>query len=547
MKTGFNSERVDSAIAVLVSFGISQESVCLVGSSVLQLHGLREARDVDFALTSDAYSALRAAETVDCLPSGTVNLTDDIQVVLQRYGCIGISDENLFANNEYVDFVGGIRVARPELEFGKKLVRNEPKDQTDTALLLQFAMRHNYWRWDLVSVLPVQNYGTALSARNLVALLRLTVRNGRKAARHPARATSKAMEILRSRTGIVNRRRLSASDLSVQQLDTGTLLQRQFQGGLFRRYDTLVRLETMDSYLALQGGAGEKSPLSLLDPDHEIFLEYNRMQDLRGGRQIGRQSAIRFQELIASIERKNFYSDRYPILLDADGRLKDGSHRLSAALHFGLGSMPVLFARDKKGPIDYGREWFENHGFAELYLKRLDRRLRNNLISTGAAFNLIVWPPAMQFENEIFETLAERHSVIAEIRNVNLTNFPEFVEQMYLSDDIEQWKIQKKIYHMRQYKPVVSIISFVVDDPRYRVKARTESYLSDSVVQLKAEIRNRYKDRIEDYFPDTITHIRDNPAMNRDMLRVLRSHKPFDDSSGVPDCHNSEPRAYRFR
>lgn len=541
MKPGLISPRVASSVDVLLSLGISQESVCLVGSSVLELHGLREAGDVDFAVTNDAYIALRASEMVDCLPGGTINVTDLIQVGVGRYSCLGISDEVLFTNNVYVDLIDGIRVARPELEFGAKLFRNRPKDQDDTALLLEFAMEHNDWRWDWVPISPVQNYGTAPSARNTVALLRSTVRKGRKAARHPARAARKAMDILRKRSGMVNRRKLSPSVPSVQQLDTGILLQRQFHEGLFRRYDTLVRLETMDSYLALQGGAVEKSPLSLFAPDHDVFSEYNRMQELRNGR----QSAIRFQVLMASFERKNFHSDRYPVILDGDGRLKDGSHRLSGALHYGLGAVPVRFAPGK-GPRNYGRGWFENHGFAKEYLERLDSLLQNQLVTTGAAFQLIVWPPAMQFENEIFEILAERHSVIAAIRNINLTNFPKFVEEIYLSDDIEQWKIQKKIYHMRKHKPAVSMFSFLIDDPRYRVKTRTESHLSDSVVQLKKEIRGRFKDRIEDYVHDITTHIGDNPAMNRDMVRVLRSHQQFDDSSGFPEFHNRQPHTNKF-
>lgn len=90
------------------------------------------------------------------------------------------------------------------------------------------------------------------------------------------------------------------------------------------------------------------------------------------------------------------------------------------------------------------------------------------------------------------------------------------------------------------------MFSFLIDDPRYRVKTRTESHLSDSVVQLKKEIRGRFKDRIEDYVHDITTHIGDNPAMNRDMVRVPRSHKQFDDSSGFPEFHNRQPHTNKF-
>jgi len=515
-------DEIRKAFACVDEAGVKREEIILVGGTVMELLGLRKSGDVDLILTPDARRKLEATN-----PGRTrgafdaINLGENTQVLKDPYRSIGVSDEECFDRPLYtlceIPGLGSTKIARAELEFGKKLFRSRDKDRNDTALLLEHASRSNGWNWELIPVSAVKTMkhgkGKEAFGRRIDAVLRKLF----WVTRHPLRASPKVLTKFRNGIGRQQHKILSPAKLSVQQLDTGTLVQLQFHGGRFRRYDTLVRLETMASYLALQRVTGDKAPLSLFAPDHKVFSEYNRMQDLR----VGRESAIRFQEFVASIERKGFHSDRYPITLDGDGRLKDGSHRFAAALHYGIERVPVRFVPGKKGPVDYGREWFENHGFPEDYLKRLDNRLRNNLIATGAAFELIVWPPAMPFEHEIFETLAEQYSVIAEIRNINLQDFPEFVEAMYLSDDIEQWKIQKKIYHMRQYKPLVSVFSFLIDDPRYRVKTRTESYLSDAVAKLKAEIRNRYKVRIEGYVHDIITHIGDNPAMNRDMVKTL--------------------------
>ena len=525
-EVGFLSiDSIRSAFAFIDEAGIDLKDVIIVGGTVMELLGLRKSGDIDLILTPSSRRLMEINKPGSRRgPFEAINLDQVTQILKDPYRSIGILDNDLFDRGLFISCnvpgLGCIKVARPELEFGKKLFRNRAKDRNDNSLLVRFALESDGWDWQLVPVSPVKNATYGSGKRVLRNHIAKVYPKALPAIRHPLITSKKILGRLRQRIGPYRRRVLQPNELSIRQLDTGILLQLQFQKGLFRRYDTLVRAETMESYLSFQRGVSYTTLLPLLSADHEIFREYNRMQDLR----VGRDSVIGFQELMVSIQRKGLHADRYPITLDSNGRLKDGSHRLCAALHHGIDSLPVRFVPGSKGPLDYGREWFEIHGFEEDYLKSLDKRLLNYLNNTGAAFQLIVWPPAMQFESEIYEMLAAQHSVIAEIRQINLKNFPKFVEAAYLSDDIEHWKIQKKIFHMQNCKPVISVFSFLMDEPRYRVKTRTQSYLSDSVAKLKAEIRNRYKNRIEGYVHDIITHIGDNPAMNRDIVKTLNSH-----------------------
>ena len=77
---------------------------------------------------------------------------------------------------------------------------------------------------------------------------------------------------------------------------------------------------------------------------------------------------------------------------------------------------------------------------------------------------------------------------------------------------------------MRDYEPIITVLTFLIDAPAYRAKSRTSSYLSGAAAKLKAEIRGRYRDRITNYIHDIVVHIGDNPSMNRDIVNTLHNH-----------------------
>jgi len=499
---------------ILSQNGVQCSDFVFVGSIILEELEIREARDIDVALSPDIYNNLRTFYNLEFLTSGTINFSCQIQSSKDRYGIIGVNDKDLLNNPLLYYEKYGFRFARPELELGKKIFRNREKDRDDIIMLHRYSVQASDWRWDLIPVAPVKS--TSSSA--IFKPMSLS-----KKAFHAVKKPKLASEkIFKKILDIVNKtpRALKTKDLTVSTVDVGTLLQWQFDQGQFGRYDTLVRIDTLDKFINTNEQDSLNSNDSLGSLNDKRFIYYKKMQEVR----VQRNTLLRFQELAYSIKLKGFHVDRYPLTVDTQGRLIDGSHRLACALALNVDRLPVRFLKHKKGPTNYGREWFETREFPKEYLTRLDSRLYDILLSTGTAFVLIVWPPALPFTNEIEQLIGSRFPIIAQAKEKYIYDFESFVQGVYLSDDIELWKVQKKIFHMRDYPPVVSVFSFLIEKPLYRAKARTESYLSDTVAKLKAELIEKYRDKINGYVYDISVHIGDNPSMNRDIKKIIAKH-----------------------
>ena len=499
-----------SKLKELDKYNINKEDICIIGSYVLENLGIRKAGDYDLALKPKAYRLLKSVISKEnVLRSGTININSELQVLNDRYKNIGLTDDDLF-NDKYTEYHDGIRFAKPELEFGKKLYRSREKDKRDVILLQRYALKSKDWNWGLIPTSPVNLSQANTSKRQ--SLPKKIIKYALKGAAHPKKGAKKLKSIVKNRFNKKSpnsRKILNSKDLATQVVDIGTLLQWQMKDEQFLRYDTLIRYQVVNSYL----NNGSKDI-------EKYFSYYDTMQKER----VNRNSRLQFEELIKSVERKGYQSDKHPLTLDTNGLLVDGSHRLACALALGVDKLPVKFSTEIKGPTNYGKDWFLKRDFSSDLINRLDYQLNEILISTGAAFVMVLWPPAQKFSTEIKNLVESRFSVLAFQENQRIENFPEFIESTYLTDDIEQWKIQKKLFHMKSFEPVITSLVFQINDPAYRMKARTESYLSDSVAKLKKEIRSKYRDKVENYVHDIIVHIGDNPSMNRDMIRCLNNH-----------------------
>lgn len=73
-----------------------------------------------------------------------------------------------------------------------------------------------------------------------------------------------------------------------------------------------------------------------------------------------------FINLIKSFEKKG-YDEKFPIQLNKDLELLDGSHRLSLSVFHKLNSIPYYIPNDKRNvKVDYSIEWFSSHSLSKL-------------------------------------------------------------------------------------------------------------------------------------------------------------------------------------
>jgi hypothetical protein len=513
-------------------FGVDPDEVIFVGGIALEAFGVRSARDIDLVANETVRSRLEARHGSGRIgPFAALNLTEDVQVLKDPYRAVGISDQELFSRELFVTFTVrknvNIRIIRPELEFAKKNFRRRPKDIEDLHLLDYLSRSSNFsWDWRIVPTRATnpsinQSRGRRLlravftafsSPRKLVQLLRSFVfRCCRKLFAQWPKPDSKAL-----------------SGLAQKTMDTGVLLQLQRVGGEFSRYDVLLR-----AIVARISFDRARDGIMFGEDTGSYWTEYQKMQAIRYP---ARASALRYRNLLEKIAIAGFQADRHPLVLSRSGVLLDGAHRLACAVALGVDRVPFV-TKQSEAPKNFGRSWFVANDFSPELLEELDEMERTTLSSTGAYFRGIIWPPAQEFAAQILEDINAEYSIVSSEIAVECSDLASFTYRIYSSDDIERWKIDKKLSHFVEHRSRCTFFEIDITDPHYIHKVRSGSYMAQEVIELKRKIRLKYSALVEGYVEDIVIHIADNPAMSRDISRAFFS----DQKNFGQRPHTSQP------
>ncbi|SCY09694.1 hypothetical protein SAMN02910292_00865 [Lachnospiraceae bacterium XBB2008] len=276
-------------------------------------------------------------------------------------------------------------------------------------------------------------------------------------------------------------------------IDTREIMCAQYRDGEFNRYDILLKLYAIDSYLG-----------------HNTFGAewYRRAQNNRVEAGYGDAAEKRFQKLIKSFS-ENGYDYTSEIIVDRELNLFDGAHRLSLALYYGIPRVHVRIMDEVKD-VKYGREWFEEF-FTEQECLLLDEKL--SLISKNwfRPIKGFLWSPVSEYYDDIIKEISNQYDVEnIDIRNLSYDVFSRTIKGIYSKDSVAEWKIEAKLKRLKESAPY-SICSFdiLMGNPDFRVKD-SGSTLSKKGEKLKQKIRDEYISKVDDYFPDIIIHTSDN-------------------------------------
>ena len=275
----------------------------------------------------------------------------------------------------------------------------------------------------------------------------------------------------------------------------------------FLRYDMIVRLLAIENYYGINDFG---------------FDLYYKMQKARNGKFHADKAIVTFKSLIESYE-KDGYNEKSEIVLDSNLNLIDGSHRIALALHHGI---PSISAKIRPYSVDilYGMEWFRINGFSDYECEILKERcheVRNRYIKP---FVCTLWHPVRKYFDEITQNLS-LFGVVKEVKDYYLSKweYQFYINGIYAVDDIERWKIDKKLDHMLTPNTEIyqmRMVSLEIEDPRFRLK-KNHKTLSRRCEQIKKQIRDAYKQKIDGYFYDIIMHIGDNYYQNRHIHNLL--------------------------
>jgi len=125
-----------------------------------------------------------------------------------------------------------------------------------------------------------------------------------------------------------------------------TLLSNQVKNGKFCRYDIILR------YLFIENYYKEGKPENFQFKPHTRLIKLRKRE----------YSAQRFVELIKLFEELG-YVEEFPIVLDKNGIIRNGGHRLACCLWFKIYNIPFRVNPKRKGKKIFDNKWMTDNGF----------------------------------------------------------------------------------------------------------------------------------------------------------------------------------------
>ncbi len=120
----------------------------------------------------------------------------------------------------------------------------------------------------------------------------------------------------------------------------------------------------------------------------------------------------------------------------------------------------------------------------------------------------IIWNVAFRYRREMVKIISKYSISISRQFEIDLgEQYSNFVRNIYMGENMEDWKIESKISHMENdLNKKVYIVFFEINlkDKFYHPKKK--KYVYSNLQELKDLLRNSYKEKIEDYFFDIIFH-----------------------------------------
>lgn len=466
---------------VISKYNLSKDDICIVGSSALTFHGIRENNDIDIIIKKSERDKIFN-------DNNTKQITKNIELVSSGWlPNTRIKDDEIILNRQYFNIVEGYKVVKLELLMARKMSAFAAKDQKDMYFISEFIKNNDYLLDH--SLIERSSFKPSLFKR----IIRKIIRETKGILKTYIKQIKKHHWMNR-----VN------NEFTIMQ-HTEKFLASQFKSGKFNRYDTIVR------YLAV----GEH-----LGGNDFGFKLYRKMQESRG---CLKGSEERFRRLIDSIVENGF--DECSVLpVGKNQELVDGSHRLALALYFDEKLIPLKLNRYSYD-IAYGIDWFKKNDFTNDEIKVIEDTKEKIFYEKGIYFQVILWPPINKYFDEIKDSLSNKYKIINNYTLDLNENLRSFVFDVYSSDDIDDWKIEKKLSGFENYGNVITVIELEIANPRFRRKGANNHYISQEVEDIKKEYRARYQNKIDNYFYDIIMHIGDNYHHTREIAKVLEKEK----------------------
>lgn len=134
----------------------------------------------------------------------------------------------------------------------------------------------------------------------------------------------------------------------------------------------------------------------------------------------------------------------------------------------------------------------------------------------------IIWNKSFPYKDEIIEYINNNAQVLYSC-NLELNDkYEDFVRKIYDSEQMEEWKIDKKLDHMLDSDiRSICIVFFEFNDKNITFNPRKNKMVYSDLEGIKENIRSNYKDRVDNYTFDVLFHSSDNMKELKNMKIVL--------------------------
>lgn len=147
----------------------------------------------------------------------------------------------------------------------------------------------------------------------------------------------------------------------------------------------------------------------------------------------------------------------------------------------------------------------------------------SEIVIDNKIFSGFLWSPSETLWSDIIIELNNSHQVIKYLiyKFDDYEIFENNIINIYKTDDISIDKIKNiKLNSMKKYEYKFLYFEIKIDNPKYRTKSNG-SNISQIVENIKLNIRNKYKNKIDNYIHDIIIHIADNSIQSKEIQTII--------------------------
>ena len=258
-------------------------------------------------------------------------------------------------------------------------------------------------------------------------------------------------------------------------------------------------------------------------------LELYRKLQLK---RVGEDWNERFTNLIKSFE--SGIDMKSWIQVDLNYSIHDGAHRLALALYHGYIDVPVNIFNVEAQRRYYGFKWFIENEFTENEIFLIREKLNELLEKCRKSYFCILWPPARFQYRAIEENLEIVEDGVHIIEHISIKftreELKKFIYEVYETDDILKHRLDLKYEHIMKsmdtdnYKDgyyTIYVIKVKINNPDFRLKPLSGFPQSKTTMRIKKQIRDMFKEKVNNYYYDIIMHLTDNQIQNDAVEEII--------------------------